>query len=155
MLTDEMKLALLDHSPAFVATTCDDGTPNLSPKGTVVAWDEHHLVFLDIRSPQTVRNLRARPACEINVVDPILRRGFRFKGVAEVLAEGPACDEVKTWFERERGIERGRVRAVVRVEIREARRLTSPAYDRGASEREVALQWIERLQLRLDALRSR
>src|SRR5215212_12086323 len=62
----------------FVATVNEDGTPNLSPKGTVAVLDDDHLVFADIRSPRTVENLRQRPAVEINVIDPILRKGFRF-----------------------------------------------------------------------------
>ena len=37
----------------FVATVCPDGTPNLSPKGTVSVLDDEHLIFADIRSPGT------------------------------------------------------------------------------------------------------
>jgi hypothetical protein len=36
-------------------------------------------VFADIASPGTMRNLRSNPFIEINLVDPFLRHGFRFK----------------------------------------------------------------------------
>jgi hypothetical protein len=37
-------------------------------------WDDEHLVFLDLRSPETMRNLTSNPSVEVNVVDPILRK---------------------------------------------------------------------------------
>ncbi len=39
---------------AYVATVCSDGTPNLSPKGTIRVWDDSHLIFADICSPGTM-----------------------------------------------------------------------------------------------------
>jgi predicted pyridoxine 5'-phosphate oxidase superfamily flavin-nucleotide-binding protein len=75
----------------YVASVCPDGTPNLSPKGTTTVWDDQHLVFLDLHSPRTVGNIEAgNPVVEINVVDPILRKGYRFKGPAAVLRDGPS-----------------------------------------------------------------
>jgi predicted pyridoxine 5'-phosphate oxidase superfamily flavin-nucleotide-binding protein len=59
---------------------CPDGTPNLSPKGTTAVWDDDHLVFADIRSPQSVQNIEHNPSVEVNVVDPLVRKGYRFKG---------------------------------------------------------------------------
>jgi uncharacterized protein len=29
----------------FIATVCSDGTPNLSPKGTLCVLDDDHLIF--------------------------------------------------------------------------------------------------------------
>src|SRR6516162_5980465 len=69
-LTADMKRVVMEQRLAFVATVCPDGTPNLSPKGTIAVWDDNHLVFADIRSPRTVANLRNNPAVEVNVVDP-------------------------------------------------------------------------------------
>ena len=88
VLTKDMKRVVREQRLGFVATVCPDGTPNLSPKGTTNVWGDDHLVFCDLNSPQTVANLRAKPAIEVNVVDPIARKGYRFKGSAEVLSEG-------------------------------------------------------------------
>jgi uncharacterized protein len=62
VLTDEMKQVVEQQRLGFVATVCADGTPNLSPKGTVSVLDDDHLMFADIRSPGTVANLRGNPA---------------------------------------------------------------------------------------------
>jgi uncharacterized protein len=86
MLTDDMKRLVLEQKLGFAATVCADGTPNLSPKGTATVWDDEHLVFADICSPGTVRNLGLNPSIEINVVDQFTRKGYRFKGVATVHA---------------------------------------------------------------------
>lgn len=67
-LTEEMKRLVRGQRLGYVATVCPDGTPNLSPKGTVTVWNEDYLVFADIRSPRTIANLRTNPAVEINVV---------------------------------------------------------------------------------------
>ncbi len=44
----------------FVASLNEDGSPNLSPKGTVRVWDADQLVFADVASPQTVANVEPR-----------------------------------------------------------------------------------------------
>ena len=79
---------------------CPDGTPNLSPKGTTAVWDDEHLVFADIRSPQTVKNLRANPAIEVNVVDPITRKGYPFKGQATVTDRGELFEQILAFYQR-------------------------------------------------------
>src|SRR5437764_129493 len=70
VLTQEARRVVEGQRLGFVATVNADGTPNLSPKGTVAVLDDEHLVFADIRSPRTIENLRRNPALEINVVDP-------------------------------------------------------------------------------------
>src|SRR5437899_8153854 len=88
ILTPDMKRVVAEQRLGFVATVCPDGTPNVSPKGTTDVWDDDHLFFADLRSPQTIRNLRLNPAIEVNVVDQVVRKGYRFKGTAVVLDEG-------------------------------------------------------------------
>ena len=88
-LTDEMKEIVERLRLCYVATVTPDGKPNLSPKGSLKVWDDETVVFADIASPGTMRNLRSNPFIEINLVDPFLRRGFRFKGRAEICESGP------------------------------------------------------------------
>ena len=94
ILTEDMKRLVSEQRLGFVATVCPDGTPNLSPKGTTAVWDDDHIVFADIRSPATVSNLRRNPSTEINVVDPMVRKGYRFKGVASVVTEGALFERI-------------------------------------------------------------
>src|SRR5438105_4655330 len=127
-----MKQLVREQSLGYVATVCTDGTPDLSPKGTTTVCDDDHLVFADIASPGTVENLRANAAVEVNVVDPISRKGFRFKGTAELVDHGPLFDEVIAWYRTaEAGIQRdlaGRVQTIVLIRVDRATALISPVY---------------------------
>jgi hypothetical protein len=135
MLDEDMQRVVRAQRLGYVASVCRDGTPNLSPKGTTIVWDDEHLVFLDLHSPQTVANIEAgNRVVEINVVDPIRRKGYRFKGPAEVLRAGRLYEDVVRFFETDRGIERGRINAVVMVRVEQASALTSPAYADGTTE---------------------
>lgn len=137
ILTDDMQRVVREQRLGFMATVCPDGTPNLSPKGTTAVLDEDHLMFCDIRSPQTIRNLRANPAIEINVVDQFVRKGYRFKGTATVLTEGARFDDARCRFVEERGLDPKWIRAIVVVEVTRALPVTSPAYDWGRTEDEL------------------
>ena len=139
ILTDDMKRVVRQQRLAFVATVCADNTPNLSPKGTIAVWDDDHLVFANIRSPQTVSNLRRNWATEINVVDPMVRKGYRFKGTATVLEAGARYDEVRAFFTA-RGVSNP-IREVVVIKVEHALPVTSPAYDLGLSEAEIRARW--------------
>src|SRR5205809_7400151 len=93
ILTREMQQVVHEQRLGYVASVCPDGTPNLSPKGTVAVWDADHLAFAHLHSPGTVANIEAgNVVVEINVVDPIVRKGYRFKGPATVHREGRTYD---------------------------------------------------------------
>jgi predicted pyridoxine 5'-phosphate oxidase superfamily flavin-nucleotide-binding protein len=132
-----MRRVVGEQMLGFIATVCPDGTPNLSPKGTTVVWGDDHLAFLHIFSGTTVANLATNPAIEINVVDPLARKGYRFKGEARVLTDGPDHDGVLEFFQRERGTDISRAKAVVLMRVDRALPVVSPAYDWGATEREL------------------
>jgi predicted pyridoxine 5'-phosphate oxidase superfamily flavin-nucleotide-binding protein len=130
ILTEDMKRIVREQGLGFHATVCEDGSPNLSPKGTTRVWDDDHLFFADINSPQTVANIRRGSLVEVNVVDPFVRKGYRFKGPAVI--HEPGTDGFSEGIRRLR--EDGsklleRVRAIVVIEVRQARALVSPVYD--------------------------
>ena len=138
-LTAEARRVVEDQRLGFVATVNVDGTPNLSPKGTVTVLDENRLVFADIRSPRTVENLRHNPAVEINVVDPFSRKGYRFGGQATVLDDGPGFAEMLAFY-RDRG-STNPIGSIVIVDVERAEPILSPSYDQGLSETEIRERW--------------
>ena len=139
ILTADMRRLIAEQRLRYVATVDADGAPNLSAKGTLVVWDANDLAFADIRSPRTVANLRGNPRVEINVVDPIARKGYRFKGTAEVHTEGPAF-ECGLRLYAERGVASA-IRSIVIIHVTRALPMISPAYDTGRSEADVRAQW--------------
>jgi len=140
ILTADMRRVVEEQRLGFVATVCPDRTPNLSPKGTTAVWDDDHLVFANIRSPGTIANLRQNPSVEVNVVDPFLRKGYRFKGVATILESGTQYDKAVVFY-KERGSRVSAIREVVMVRVESAHAIDSPAYDFGLTEDEVRTRW--------------
>lgn len=142
-LSPEMQRLVLEQRLGFVATVTSDGRPNVSPKGTTTVWDQERLMFADLASPGTVENLATNPHVEINVIDPIARRGFRFKGTGKAYK----CGEV---YERglailqERGLTaaRDRVRSIVIIDVTAAAAVISPVYDDGTSENVIVQRWL-------------
>ena len=145
ILTEDMQ-RVVERELGFVATVGPDGTPNLSPKGTIAVWDDDHLVFADLRSPGTVANLRANPGIEVNVVDQLVRKGYRFQGTALVFQEGDEFERGVRFYEA-RGLERARdrIHSIVVIEVARAAAAASPAYDLGATEAELRAIYRERL----------
>jgi uncharacterized protein len=144
-LTDDMK-RVVDAELGFIATVCPDGSPNLSPKGTTTVWDDDHLVFADIHSPGTVANLRQNPSIEINVVDQLVRKGYRFKGTAVVHTEGDVFEQGVQFYEARGTVKaRERIRSIVIVEVQRVLPVISPAYDLGMTEDELRQVFLRRL----------
>jgi uncharacterized protein len=79
---------------------------------------------------------------EINVVDPILRKGYRFKGIAAVYTSGQMFDHGLEIL-RGRGSPaiRDRVHSIVVIDVISAAPVVSPAYDDGTPEETIIQRW--------------
>ena len=139
VITEEIKNFVNFQKLGYVATVSDDNTPNLSPKGTIIVLDESHLAFADIQSPKTVENLEHNPSIEINVVDQFSRRGYRFKGTAEVISSGGKFDKVISHYKTS-GV-KSSIKSVILVKIEKLSEVFSPLYDLGHTEKELKAKW--------------
>ena len=139
MITSEIKNFLNTQKLGYVATVSSDGLPNISPKGTIIAWSSEILAFADIRSPDTVKNLQNNPNVEINVIDPLLRKGYLFKGVARLINSGLQYDEILQYY-RDNGIT-SPINAIILVDVSCVSDVISPLYDMGISEYEIKSKW--------------
>jgi pyridoxine/pyridoxamine 5'-phosphate oxidase len=141
ILDEAARKIIENHSLGFVASVNGDGTPNLSPKGMMLAIDDGHIVFGEVRSPGTVANVAARSTVEINFVDVLARKAVRIRGQAEIIEkETQVFLVLRPYFDRW-GALADRIRRFVRVRIETAKVITSPAYDIGATEEELRSQW--------------
>lgn len=143
VLSEAVQRFVREQRLGYVATVSEDGSPNVSPKGSLTVLDDHNLVFADVESPHTVRNLEKNPRTEINVVDPFLRKGYRFRGKATVLHTGTGFWKVLEMYRAE-GADVRRIRAIVLVEVEQVLPLVSPIYLKGeAVEDDVRGLWQE------------
>ena len=141
ILTSDMKRIVAEQKLGFVATVCADGTPNLSPKGTMLLLDDDHIMFGDIRSPGTIANLKANNAMEINFVDPFARKGYRFKGRARLAESG--SEEFNALAPRfaHFGELAKKINRVVILHITNAAQLITQDYDVGATVAVLRRHW--------------
>lgn len=109
---------------------------------------DSHLAFADIRSPGTMFNIKKNPSVEINVVDPFSRKGYRFKGTAEVVVAGELFQEIMSfyrgrWVDTAKSTTERKILRFVLVKVETALPLISPAYDNApADEESIRKHWI-------------
>ncbi|WP_119273629.1 pyridoxamine 5'-phosphate oxidase family protein [Taklimakanibacter deserti] len=141
MLTDDMKSLITTYPLGFVASVNQDGTPNLSPKGTFVVLNDRQLAFGHIRSPKTMGNIAERPTVEINFLDVLARKAVRVRGRAHMFARSaPEFAPLFAVFSSWKGYT-DIMKAVVRVDIETASLILSPAYDIGHTEAQLREQY--------------
>ena len=136
---DEIRNFVNFQKLGYVATISSDGSPNLSPKGTIAILDDSRLVFANIRSPQTVENLTKNPSIEINVIDPFSRMGYRFKGMANLLSDGDDFKKILDYFEK-KGI-KSKISDIIIVDVKSFSKVTSPSYDLGLKKDDLVEKW--------------
>jgi len=80
--------------------------------------------------------LEQNPSTEINVVDQFCRKGYRFKGKAQIVREGEMYREINDFYAQKwpdvgKSGNQITIRCFVFVKVEAALPLISPAYDRG------------------------
>jgi len=139
VITPEIKTFLKIQKLGYVATVSSDGKPNISPKGTIIAWSDNLLAFANIRSPDTLMNLQTNPFVEINVIDPLSRKGYLFTGTAKIIENTPLYVEILNHY-RINGI-KSPISSIVIIDVSSVSEVTSPLYDLGQTEEEIKLKW--------------
>lgn len=100
----------------------------------------------------SLKNIEAgNPIVEINVVDPIKRKGYRFKGPATVHREGTLYEAGLRFYQQRSGLDPCRIEAIVIISVEQVAPLVSPAYDDGSTEDEVEQRSLK--MYRLERLR--
>jgi uncharacterized protein len=142
-ITADMRAVIECAHLCFAATVTPEGRPNLSPKGTIRVWDGNHLFFCDIASPRTRANLERNSWIELNVVDQLSRRGYRFLGRGTVhVADAVYEEATRRIFDEERA--HYRVASVILVAVERAEPVVSPGYDHVPDEWRMREAWRER-----------
>lgn len=145
MLTPELIAFVNDWRLGHIATTSPDG-PNVSPKGTFQALDANRLAFAEIRSPQTWRNIAGDPRVEVTMVDVFARKGARFRGLATAhgLETALSTELAPRWRDLFGDALADKIRGFVTIQLSSVKPLTTPAYDIGATERQLRQDYLAR-----------
>jgi uncharacterized protein len=97
---DMINRAWADGYPCLVATTGKDG-PNISPKGSLIVFDDQHLAYWERSKKKALENVEQDKRVCIMYAnfkaqhDKVLGSGFlRFFGTAQLLEDGPIKDKI-------------------------------------------------------------
>jgi len=137
-LNDFAKQLIKNFPLGFVATVTEDGLPSLSPKGTFFVLDDETIAFAEIRSPNTMANLKHQPKTEVNFIDIWLRKGIRVFGETEICERGSeAFETVINIWEAPFPALAPRINAIVKIKAERVKLMITPPYDDGISEEEM------------------
>ncbi len=114
-MTEEVIKAIGEYKPALVATADKNGMPNVSLKGSLRLLDDERVVFVNLRSPRTVKNLQENPFISATAFDPATRKGWRVWGKAEIVTSGALFEKFKKEY-----AERGTINHVIIINVDEA-----------------------------------
>lgn len=113
LVNDELKKAISNIQPSFVATADINGCPNVSPKGSLSVLDEEHIIFADLRSPGTIKNLKENPNVSMIGLNMKTRNGWRVWGKAvDIMTSGKIFDQLKSKY-----ADKGSIKHVVKVKV--------------------------------------
>ena len=143
MISDAARHIIEDWRLGFVATINEDGTPNLSPKGTFIVVDDDTIAFGEMRSPNTMANIAHNNAVAVNFVDNLSRKGVRIAGTTRVAEKGSeAFNALYPQFHAIWGDALGGMfNAIVMIDVASCKPMQSPAYETGAQHKELCEQW--------------
>lgn len=123
----------------FVATVSPDGKPNVSPKGTFIVVDDEHIAFAEMRSPNTMKNLKHQAEVEVSFVDILTRKAVRIRGQAQVL--GTDHDLLPEFLEIWGKDLAKMFNAIVLIPVDNVMPFATPAYEAGSTEAELKATW--------------
>ncbi len=145
-LTKPMRKIITDYNAGAVATVNDDGTPAVSPKATFVIVDDNCIAFGDIRSPNTVANIKRRTDIEVNFIDVLARRAVRVAGRASIVEkDSEQGQKLMPLFQKSWAPYLDVIKVFVSISITKAELILSPAYDVGHDKAELTRMNLEKL----------
>jgi len=122
-LTDEMKellySALGDGMVPLVGTASKDGWPQISPKGSVMVYDQETLAYWERSKRSAMDNLAENPKVVIYYNNSATRTRWRFYGAATIHETGTIRDDVMSktiQAELDRDPERTGVAVLVKID---------------------------------------
>lgn len=82
IITGEIRDSVERSVLCWLATTDENGQPNVSPKEVFAVADSQSIVVANIASPRSARNIRANQKVCLSFVDVFVQKGFKIIGTA-------------------------------------------------------------------------
>ena len=93
-MRERISNALADRLPCLLGTASKDGRPQISMKGSVLAYDDQTLAYWERSKRTALENVAENPHVVIFYRNAAERITWRFHGTAAIYDAGPVRDEV-------------------------------------------------------------
>jgi len=116
---EAINASLADGAPCLLGTVSGDGQPQISPKGSVMVYDNETLAYWERAKRSAMENLGENPKVVIYYNNQATRTRWRFYGVATIHESGAIRDDVMSktiQAELDRDPERQGVAVLVKVD---------------------------------------
>ncbi|MCA9835772.1 MAG: pyridoxamine 5'-phosphate oxidase family protein [Trueperaceae bacterium] len=123
----ELKLLAEQTVLCWLASTDEEGFPNLSPKEIFVITDEEILIA-NIASAQSERNIYANERVCLSFVEIYKQKGFKVKARAKVLGPQDANYSDKLALLRQKAPERFPIKSIFKLEMTRLEPIVAPSY---------------------------
>jgi predicted pyridoxine 5'-phosphate oxidase superfamily flavin-nucleotide-binding protein len=123
-MSDEIR-DIINENLVHLATTSQDGKPNVVPVGGIRAISDSELLIVDVLFDKTKKNLLENPqvAIAVEVLGKGMPRGYQLKGRAKIFTSGEMFERAEKMVEDMRKRWRGhtdlKVKSAVLVKIEE------------------------------------
>lgn len=82
VITTDVRASIERSVLCWLATSDEDGQPNVSPKEVFAVADDQHIVVANIASPRSAKNIRVNQKVCLSFVDIFVQKGFKVIGTA-------------------------------------------------------------------------
>jgi predicted pyridoxine 5'-phosphate oxidase superfamily flavin-nucleotide-binding protein len=93
-ISDLINNSLSDGYPCFLGTASASGEPQISMKGSVIAYDSETLAYWERAKRSAMQNIKENPKVVIFYRNTEKRLNWRFQGTAEIVESDRVRDDV-------------------------------------------------------------
>ena len=97
LITTEIRESVERSVLCWLATSDENGQPNVSPKEVFAVADSQNIVIANIASPRSAKNIRLNQKVCLSFVDVFVQKGFKVIGSAIELK--PSEPEYSRWVD--------------------------------------------------------
>lgn len=128
LITTEVRDAVERSVLCWLATSDENGQPNVSPKEAFAVADRHTIVVANIASPRSAKNIRVNGKVCLSFVDVFVQKGFKVMGSATEMK--PSETEYSRWVRPLRAVigDRFPIRSVFIVRVVAVEPIVVPSY---------------------------
>lgn len=89
MILNREIIEYIDRSVlCWLATSSQDGAPNVSPKEVFTHFKDQYLIIANIASPKSAKNIDENAQVAVSFIDVFIQKGFQLKGSARLVRKG-------------------------------------------------------------------